>query len=291
MTNCEHDFRGLLGICDKCKKTNIIIAFEDGFEKGKAEQKFSETEEGKKVIKQICIDWGLLYKRQDSETMWKDFDVARVIRETADLAHEKGKDSEREEHDCKITEDIKKAYVNGRNDEETEWRTILLAEREKGLIDKGIKIGKAEQDKLMYCPVCRKIVIWSEVLKDVENGGMGMCDCEWSCNNRIYMEYLPVTKEFIQNIKAEACHMHSEEHFYGCPDKECHEWMEKVVKDIEKTERNRILDEIIKREINQYCLKCGQISLHNEIMAQRIHIHLCKDCRIKEFEKLRGEKK
>lgn len=187
MTNCEHDFRGLLGICDKCKKTNIIIAFEDGFEKGKAEQKFSETEEGKKVIKQICIDWGLLYKRQDSETMWKDFDVARVIRETADLAHEKGKDSEREEHDCKITEDIEKAYANGRNDEETEWRTILLAEREKGLIDKGIAIGKAE-----------------------------------------------------------ACHMHSEEHFYGCPDKECHEWMEKVVKDIEKTERNRILDEVEK---------------------------------------------
>jgi hypothetical protein len=68
--------------------------------------------------------------------------------------------------------------------------------------------------------------------------------------HEIYEMRMERAEEFVNAIfekgKAVACSMHSEEHFYGCPNKECHEWMEEVVKDIEKAERTKTLDEVRK---------------------------------------------
>ena len=41
--------------------------------------------------------------------------------------------------------------------------------------------------------------------------------------------------------------------------------------------------EAINREISMQCLNCG-VSLHREIMDKKIHIHLCRRCRIKYLE-------
>ena len=41
--------------------------------------------------------------------------------------------------------------------------------------------------------------------------------------------------------------------------------------------------EAINREVNMQCLNCG-VSLHREIMDKKIHIHLCKECRMKYLE-------
>lgn len=41
--------------------------------------------------------------------------------------------------------------------------------------------------------------------------------------------------------------------------------------------------EFLDREKNMQCLSCG-ISLFNEIIGKLIHIHLCKNCRMKELE-------
>ena len=60
---------------------------------------------------------------------------------------------------------------------------------------------------------------------------------------------------------------------------------------IRDTQRKAGKAEAINKEINMQCLDCG-VSLYREIMDKKIHIHLCKECRMKYLEEQSsGDKK
>ena len=52
------------------------------------------------------------------------------------------------------------------------------------------------------------------------------------------------------------------------------------------SEKDKLIEQIIDREKRMQCLRCG-VSLQREILDKRIHIHLCKNCRLKELDKLK----
>lgn len=54
---------------------------------------------------------------------------------------------------------------------------------------------------------------------------------------------------------------------------------EKQLEDCIRMERLHDKERFIQREIRMECLNCGR-SLHREIMDKKIHIHLCKNCRM-----------
>jgi len=44
-------------------------------------------------------------------------------------------------------------------------------------------------DKLYRCPVCGEILTDVEYEASFESGGIGYCNCDWTCETRIYHEY------------------------------------------------------------------------------------------------------
>jgi len=68
--------------------------------------------------------------------------------------------------------------------DKNEYRVEINQDKKK------MKTKKEErEDEKRICSVCLSIKTRKEINEDCENGGMGMCMCQWTCDNRVYYPY------------------------------------------------------------------------------------------------------
>lgn len=76
------------------------------------------------------------------------------------------------------------------------------------------KTIRKKKEKYFICPYCADLTTWTKILLEAENGGPGMCDCQFTTlfwnpefqdldadTPRIYHEYVKISKSWYDCLK------------------------------------------------------------------------------------------
>ncbi len=89
---------------------------------------------------------------------------------------------------------------------------------------------RKRRERYFICPYCVELKTWTSILADLEMGGPGMCDCQFTTlfwnpefqdldveTNRIYHEYTKISKSWYDCLKAETNHVLRRDAFKQIP--------------------------------------------------------------------------